>query len=159
CEVGLDSQIGRQRFISLLFLLRARRVTGRKRTSTIRISPFLPQSGPNASAQGNETGSPESTSKTLSIVTLHQPTITLLPMGEGAAKRRMRADHPGVAALTGPSATRSQWERDTITLLPTGEGAAKRRMRADHLGVATLTGPSATLSQWERDTITLLPTG
>ncbi len=63
-------------------------------------------------------------------------TITLLPMGEGAAKRRMRADHPGVAALTRPSATRSQWERDTITLLPMGEGAAKRRMRADQPGVA-----------------------
>jgi|GEM_PF-4640455 len=76
-------------------------------------------------------------------------------MGEGAAKRRMRANHPGVAALTRPSATLSQWERDTITLLPMGEGAAKRRMRANHPGVAALTRPSATLSQWERDTITL----
>src|SRR5271157_5516795 len=85
--------------------------------------------------------------------------ITLLPTGEGAAQRRMRADHPGVATLTRPSATLSQWERDTITLLPTGEGAAQRRMRADHPGVATLTRPSATLSQRERDTITLLPTG
>src|SRR5208282_4905702 len=79
CEVGLDSQIGRQRFISLLFLLRARRVTGGKRTSTIRISPFLPQSGPNACAQRNETGSPETTSKTLSIATSHQPRIALYP--------------------------------------------------------------------------------
>jgi len=49
-------------------------VTGGKRTSTIRISPFLPQSGPNAYAQRNETGSPETTSKTLSIATSHQPT-------------------------------------------------------------------------------------
>src|SRR5271157_255153 len=88
-------------------------------------------------------------------------TVTLLPTGEGAAKRRMRADHPGVATLTRPSATLSQWERDTITLLPTGEGAAKRRMRADHPGVAALTRPSARphmwgspRSQWERDTIT-----
>src|SRR5208282_6555773 len=77
CEVGLDSQIGRQRFISLLFLLRARRVTGGKRTSTIRISPFLPQSGPNACAQRNETGAPETTSNTLSIATSHQPRVSL----------------------------------------------------------------------------------
>src|SRR5208337_5668876 len=95
--------------------------------------------------------------------------ITLLPMGEGAAKRRMRADPLGIAALTRPSATLSRWERDTIsrsetsdfipvhaiqvkmliTLLPMGEGAAKRRMRADPLGIAALTRPSATLSQWE----------
>src|SRR5208337_4990016 len=72
-----DSRIGRQRFISLLFLLRARRVTGGKTTSTIRISPLLPQSGPNACAQRNETGSPETTSKTLSIATSHQPRLSL----------------------------------------------------------------------------------
>jgi len=59
-----------------LFLLRARRVTGGKTTSTITISPFLPQSGPNACAQRNETGSPETTSKTLSIATSHQPRRT-----------------------------------------------------------------------------------
>src|SRR5271157_1736098 len=74
----LDSQIGRQRLISLLFLLRARRVTRGKRTSTIRISPLLPQSGPNACGQRNETGSPETTSKTLSIATSHQPRVALL---------------------------------------------------------------------------------
>jgi len=56
-----------------LFLLPARRVTRGKTTSTIRISPFLPQSAPNACAQRNETGSPETTSKTLSIATSHQP--------------------------------------------------------------------------------------
>src|SRR5208337_2243195 len=86
CEVGLDSRIGRQRFISLLFLLRARRVTGGKTTSTIRISPLLPQSGPNACAQRNETGSPETTSKTLSIATSHQPTPTLSRKGRGSQK-------------------------------------------------------------------------
>src|SRR5208283_1232433 len=75
CEVGPDSQIGRQPFISLFFLLPARRVTGGKTTSTIRISPFLPQSRPNACPQRNETGSPETTSKTLSIATSHQPTV------------------------------------------------------------------------------------
>src|SRR5271157_306067 len=87
CEVGPDSQIGRQRFISLLFLLPARRVTGGKTTSTIRISPFLPQSGPNACAQRNETGSPETTSKTLSIATSHQPTRGVPParLAESAA--------------------------------------------------------------------------
>src|SRR5208283_2221738 len=42
CEVGPDSPIGRQPFISLFFLLPPRRVTGGKTTSTIRISPFLP---------------------------------------------------------------------------------------------------------------------
>src|SRR5208282_5989813 len=84
CEVGLDSQIGRQRFISLLFLLRARRVTGGKTTSTIRISPFLPQSAPNACAQRNQTGSPETTSKTLPIATSHQPRV-------GGQGRRRRA--------------------------------------------------------------------
>ena len=41
------------------------------------ISPFLPQSGPNACAQRNETGSPETTSNTLSIATSHQPRLTL----------------------------------------------------------------------------------
>src|SRR5208337_4206696 len=76
-----DSRIGRQRFISLLFLLRARRVTGGKTTSTIRISPLLPQSGPNACAQRNETGSPETTSKTLSIATSHQPSSALYTGG------------------------------------------------------------------------------
>jgi len=65
--------MGRQRFISLLFLSRTRRVTGGKRTSTIRISPFLLQSGPSACAQRNEAGSPETTSKTLSIATSYQP--------------------------------------------------------------------------------------
>src|SRR5208337_2423996 len=73
CEVGPDSPIGRQPFISLFFLLPPRRVTGGKTTSTIRISPFLPQSRPNACPQRNETGSPETTSKTLSIATSHQP--------------------------------------------------------------------------------------
>src|SRR5271157_5451070 len=77
CEVGPDSQIGRLRFISLLFLLPARRVTGGKTTSTIRISPFLPQSAPNACAQRNETGSPETTSKTSSIATSHEPSRCL----------------------------------------------------------------------------------
>src|SRR5271157_1255073 len=81
CEVVPDSQIGRQRFISLLFLLPPRRATAGKTTSTIRISPFLPQSGPNACAQRNETGSPETTSKTLSIATSHQPTLHLLLNG------------------------------------------------------------------------------
>jgi hypothetical protein len=33
----------------------------------------LPQSGPNACAQRNETGSPETTSNSLSIATSHQP--------------------------------------------------------------------------------------
>jgi len=113
------------------------------------------------------------TGERLPIVTSHQPTITLLPMGEGAAQRRMKADQPGVAALTRPSARphmwgspRSQGERDTITLLPMGEGAAQRRMRANQPGVAALTRPSARphmwgspRSQWERDTITLLPMG
>src|SRR5208337_1462029 len=65
----------------LLFLLRARRVTGGKTTSTIRISPLLPQSGPNACAQRNETGSPETTSKTLSIATSHQPSSALYTGG------------------------------------------------------------------------------
>src|SRR5208337_5482006 len=95
CEVGLDSRIGRQRFISLLFLLRARRVTGGKTTSTIRISPLLPQSGPNACAQRNETGSPETTSKTLSIATSHQPSpghrrcrIRRIRILEGADRKR-----------------------------------------------------------------------
>src|SRR5208337_221655 len=73
CEVGPDSPIGRQPFISLFFLLPARRVTGGKTTSTIRMSPFLPQSRPNACPQRHETGSPETTSKTLSIATSHQP--------------------------------------------------------------------------------------
>src|SRR5208337_4597624 len=73
CEVGPDSPIGRQPFISLFFLLPPRRVTGGRTTSTIRISPFLPQSRPNACPQRNETGSPETTSKTLSIATSHQP--------------------------------------------------------------------------------------
>src|SRR5208283_2212108 len=67
CEVGPDSPIGRQPFISLFFLLPARRVTGGKTTSTIRISPFLPQSRPNACPQRNETGSPETTSKTETV--------------------------------------------------------------------------------------------
>src|SRR5208337_3907024 len=75
CEVGPDSPIGRQPFISLFFLLPPRRVTGGKTTSTIRMSPFLPQSRPNACPQRNETGSPETTSKTLSIATSHQPTV------------------------------------------------------------------------------------
>src|SRR5208283_2154146 len=75
CEVGPDSPIGRQPFISLFFLLPARRVTGGKTTSTIRISPFLPQSRPNACPQRNQTGSPETTSKTLSIATSHQPRV------------------------------------------------------------------------------------
>ena len=52
-------------------------MTGGKTTSTIRISPSLPQSAPNACAQRNETGSPETTSKTLSIATSHQPTLLL----------------------------------------------------------------------------------
>src|SRR5208337_5363647 len=77
CEVGPDSPIGRQPFISLFFLLPPRRVTGGKTTSTIRISPFLPQSRPNACPQRNETGSPETTSKTLSIATSHQPSPSL----------------------------------------------------------------------------------
>src|SRR5271157_2794456 len=53
-----------------------RRATAGKTTSTIRISPFLPQSGPNACAQRNQTGSPETTSNTLSIATSHQPTLS-----------------------------------------------------------------------------------
>ena len=51
------------------------------------ISPFLPQSGPNACAQRNETGSPETTSNTLSIATSHQPTprpSSLHGIGAGA---------------------------------------------------------------------------
>ena len=39
CEVGPDSQIGRQRFISLLFLLPPRRATGGKTTSTTSSFP------------------------------------------------------------------------------------------------------------------------
>ncbi len=63
--------------------------------------------------------------------------ITLLPTGEGAAKRRMRADHPGVAALTRPSARphmwgspRSQWERDTehLLLLAPGDPVARQEL-------------------------------
>src|SRR5271157_515393 len=87
----LDSQIGRQRLISLLFLLRARRVTRGKRTSTIRISPLLPQSGPNACGQRNETGSPETTSKTLSIATSHQPRLNV-SLRQEARERRIVAD-------------------------------------------------------------------
>src|SRR5208337_2398453 len=90
CEVGPDSPIGRQPFISLFFLLPPRRVTGGKTTSTIRISPFLPQSRPNACPQRNETGSPETTSKTLSIATSHQPT----PAGGPVARPEMSTAAP-----------------------------------------------------------------
>ena len=56
------------------------------------ISPFLPQSGPNACAQRNETGSPETTSNTLSIATSHQPRAThlLAPGRSGSPFRRSR---------------------------------------------------------------------
>src|SRR5208337_4272373 len=101
-----DSQIGRQRFISLLFLLRARRVTGGKTTSTIRISPLLPQSGPNACAQRNETGSPETTSKTLSIATSHQPS---LPRPHSPHPAR-----PGCRSRPGPLPTRRRRSKHRV---------------------------------------------
>ncbi len=52
------------------------------------ISPFLPQSGPNACAQRNETGSPETTSKTLSIATSHQPRVGLLAPARAIERSR-----------------------------------------------------------------------
>ena len=70
-------------------------MTGGKRTSTIRISPFLPQSGPNACAQRNETGSPETTSNTLSIATSHQPsTYADKPPSELLSPAALRDENP-----------------------------------------------------------------
>ena len=39
-----------------------------------------------------------------------------LPLGEGAAKRRVRVDGVFPSTLTRPSATLSQWERDRTTV-------------------------------------------
>src|SRR5271157_4606387 len=51
--------------------------------------------------------------------------LSLLPLGEGAAKRRMRARIQGRFIF--PRA-------GGLSLLPLGEGAAKRRMRANRPG-------------------------
>ena len=65
-------------------------------TSAIRISPFSPQSAGNACALRNKNGSTETTSKTLSIATSHQP--TLAPLCKGG--RRSGGPSRGFVALS-----------------------------------------------------------
>src|SRR5208283_4825893 len=88
----------------------------------------------NVPAHRNESGYLKTSSKIVSIATLHQPPHPtfghLLPLGEGAAQRRMRGgqglgqSHPS-PGLRPPS----PGGRGTKSLLPPGEGAAQRRMR------------------------------
>ena len=110
-------------------MLRARRVTGGKRTSTIRISPFLPQSGPNACAQRNETGSPETTAKTLSIASSHQPSVRLSAISSLLQKGDSRVMSLGHPSYPRPKGTRNHSMAEKRGYVEIGEtGPRKTRV-------------------------------